>query len=150
MCSRGTMVVTLSTRTPARMLFGLRQERLYECTELLRALHHLGVLRVGQDRETAVGKEVEHLGSMVEADEVPVTDDQERRCRDRLDLLVGPAGPIVNDRLHALQEREEVVGVWRDGVIRRLPSGELLFRREAGIVLLRCGDFGVVAVRADV
>jgi hypothetical protein len=41
-------------------------------------LHDLGVAGRGQHGEAAVGEQVEHLGGMVEADEVAVADHEER------------------------------------------------------------------------
>ena len=40
----------------------------------------------------------------------------------RADLVVGPAGPIVDDRLHPLEEREEVVWVGRHRLVGGLPG----------------------------
>ena len=118
--------------------------------ELLRSLHDLGVLRAGQDRQAAVREEVEHLGGVVEADEVLIPDHKERGGGHRADLVVGPARPIVDDRLYPLEEREEVVGVGRHGLIGASPGRELLLGGEAGIVLLRCRDLRVVAIGPDV
>ena len=87
-----------------------REEGADERPELVGALHDLGVAGGGQDGEPAVGEEVEHLGGMVEADEVAVADHEERGGGDRPDLVGGPAGEVVDDRLHALEEREEVAG----------------------------------------
>ena len=59
----------------------LGQERLDDRPKLLGTLHDLRVLCPGENGEAAVGKEVEHVGRVVQADEVSVTDDHERRCR---------------------------------------------------------------------
>ena len=118
--------------------------------ELVGSLHDLGVPGGGQDGKAAVGEEVEHLGGVVEADEVLVPDHQERGSGDRPDLLGGPAGHVVDHGLQALEEREEVIRVGRHRLVRGLPDRELLLRRQARIVLLGCGDLGVVAVGADV
>ena len=113
-------------------------------------MHDLGVARGGQDREPAVGEEIEHLGGVVEADEVAVADHEERGGGDRADLVGGPAGEVVDDRLQALEEREEVRRVRRDGLVGGLPGGELLLGRQSRVVLLGCRDLGVVAVGPDV
>ena len=81
-----------------------------EGPELVGALHDLGVAGGGQDGEPAVGEQVEHLGGMVEADEVVVADHEEGGGGDRPDLVSGPAGEVVNDRLHALEEGKKSAG----------------------------------------
>jgi hypothetical protein len=56
------------------------------------ALHDLGVAGGGQDGEPAVGEEVEHLGGVVEADEVAVADHEERGAViERISSAVQPA-----------------------------------------------------------
>src|SRR4051812_22636307 len=82
----------------------LPKERSDELSELVGALHDLGVSCGGQDRQPAVGEQVEHLRGVVEAYEVPVTDDQEGRSGDRADLRRGPTGEVVDHRLHAFEE----------------------------------------------
>ena len=113
------------------MVDALREERAHERTELVRALHDLGVARGGQDGEPAVGEEVEHLGGMVEADEVAVADHEERGGGDRSDLIGSPAGEVVHDRLHALKEREKARRVRRHCLVVGLPGGELALGRQA-------------------
>ena len=66
------------------------------------------------------------------------------------DLVGGPAGEVVDDRLQALEEREEVGRVRRHRLVVGLPGGELLLGRQARVVLLGRRDLGVVAVGADV
>src|SRR4051812_33310101 len=66
------------------------EERAYECAELVGPLHDLGVSRGGQNCQPAVRKEVEHLGCVVEADEVAVAYHEERGGGDRADLFSGP------------------------------------------------------------
>ncbi len=74
----------------------LGQEGPDERPELLRSLHDLGVLRAGQARQAALGEEVEHLGGVIDADEV-----LGRRSRgasgggERADFVIGPARPAV-------------------------------------------------------
>ena len=87
---------------------------------------------------------------MVKAHEVAVADHEKRRGVDRPDLVSGPAGEVVNDRLHALEEWEEVRRVRRHRLVAGLPAGELLRGRQPRIILLRRRDLGVVAVGADV
>src|SRR5215203_6016431 len=94
--------------------------------KLVAALHDLGVAGGGQDSEPAVGEEVEHLCRVVEADEVAVADHEKRGGGDGPDLVGGPTGEVVNDRLHALEEREEVRWGRRHCLVVGLPCGELL------------------------
>jgi hypothetical protein len=51
-----------------------------------------------------------------------VADHEEGRRRDGADLVGGPTGEVVHDRLHALQEREEVAVVRRDRLVVRLSA----------------------------
>ena len=88
----------------------LGEERLDERPEHVAALHHLGVTGAGQDGEPAVGEQVEHLGGVVETDEVSVADHEEGGGGDAADLVGGPAGEVLYDRLHPLEEREEASG----------------------------------------
>src|SRR5262245_43185170 len=99
----------------------LPKKRAHEGTELVGALHDVGVPGGGQYGETAVGEEVEHLCGVVQTYEVAVADHEERGGGDRPDLVRGPAGELVHDRLHALEEREEVRRVRRDGLVVGLP-----------------------------
>ena len=70
----------------------LRKERAHECAEFVGALHDLGVAGSGQDSEPAVGEEIEHLGGVVEADEVAVADHEERGAViERISSAVQPA-----------------------------------------------------------
>ena len=113
----------------------LGQERLDERPEHVGALHDLGVAGGGQDGEPAVGEQVEHLRGVVEADEVAVADHEERGRGDAADLVGGPAGEVVHDRLHPLEEREEVARVGRHCLVVGLPASELLLRRQPRVVL---------------
>ena len=70
----------------------LGQERLDKRPEHVAALHDLGVTGGGQDSEPTVGEQVEHLGGVVESDEVSVADHEEGRSSDAADLVRGPAG----------------------------------------------------------
>ena len=45
----------------------------------------------GSDGEPAVGEQVEHLGGVVESDEISVADHEERRRSDAADLVGSPA-----------------------------------------------------------
>src|SRR4051794_27447324 len=83
------------------------------------------------------------------ADEVLVADHEERGGGNRADLVVGPPAPIVDDRLHPLQERDEVVGVGGDRLVGGSPGRELLLGGKTRIVLLRSRDLGVVAIGPD-
>ena len=70
----------------------------HERPELVGALHDLGVAGAGQDGEPAVREEVQHLGGMVEADEVAVADHEERGGDDRPDLIGAPIAPTQHRR----------------------------------------------------
>ena len=113
-------------------------------------LHDLRVAGVGEHRETAVGEQVEHLGGMIETDEVAVADHEQGGGADRSDFVSGPAGEVVHDRLHALEEREEIIRVRRHRVVVGVPFVELLLGRQPRVILLGRGDLRVIAVGADV
>ena len=117
-----------------------------QCAEFVGALHDLGVAGSGQDSEPAVGEEIEHLGGVVEAHEVPLTDHEERGGGDRADLVGRPTGELVHDRLQTFEEREEARRIGRDGLVGGLPRGELLLVRQPRVILFGRRDLGVVAL----